>query len=179
MQALRPTLVTEEEFLALPESMNKVELLDGEVLLSPAPTPRHQRLAFGLAYALETWARARTEPAFVGISPCDIRFAPDRILQPDVFVILGEVRLDQPGPLSHIPDLCIEVLSQDRVMDRVTKRLIYAAAGVREYWVVETTGVVERWHGDGLSQADEIGGILESPLLPGFSLDVRTLVPPT
>lgn len=42
--------------------------------------------------------------------------------------------------------------------------------------MVEPTGVVERWSGDDLAQADVIGEELESPLLPGFLLDVRTLV---
>lgn len=178
MHALRPTLVTEEEFLSLPTSTSKVELLDGEVIVAPAPSWRHQTVLSNLVFALKIWARTRPGPVSVGQSPVDIRFAEGRILQPDAFVIFDRVPLDTRGPLDRIPELCVEVLSTDRVMDRVTKRSIYAGAGVREYWVVEPTGVVERWHGDGLGQADEIGGVLESPLLPGFSLDVRTLVNP-
>ncbi len=179
MHALRPTLVSEEEFLRLPASGPRVELLDGEVIVPPAPTWRHQAVLGNLVFELRTWARTQPRGTVtVGQSPVDIRFGPGRILQPDAFVVLGEVPLDVQGPLDRIPELCVEVLSTDRVMDRVTKRLVYAAAGVREYWVVETTGVVERWHGDALSEVEEIGERLTSPLLPGLSMDVRALASP-
>ena len=74
-----------------------------------------------------------------------------------------------------VPELCIEVLSRDRAYDRITKRLIYAEAGVREYWAVEQSGLVERWTGDRLDQSQEIVDDLTSSLLPGFSLDLSVL----
>ncbi|MEZ4240587.1 MAG: Uma2 family endonuclease [Myxococcota bacterium] len=175
MHAPRPALVSEEAFLALPATMEKVELLDGEVIVAPAPSLRHQTVLKNLVFALETWARAAPLPVTVGLAPIDVRFAPGRILQPDAFVALERLPLDVHGPIDRIPELCIEVLSTDRVMDRVTKRLIYAAAGVREYWVVEQSGVVEQWTGDGLAQARDVVGTLTSALLPGFSLETATL----
>jgi Uma2 family endonuclease len=57
----------------------------------------------------------------------------------------------------------------------VTKRLLYAAAGVTEYWVVEPAGMVERWSGPGLARAEELRRRLTTPLPPGFVLDLRRL----
>ena len=74
-----------------------------------------------------------------------------------------------------MPDLCIEVLSSNRAHDRVTKRFLYAEAGVAEYWVVEPTGGIERWRGVGLRQADALDQTLSTPLLPGFELDLGKL----
>ena len=74
-----------------------------------------------------------------------------------------------------MPELCVEVLSENRVHDRVTKRLVYAAAGVQEYWVVEPAGMVERWSGPGLTRADKVRRRLTTGLLPGFALDLRRL----
>lgn len=174
MQAARQ-LVTESEFLALPVSMTKTELIDGEVYVAPAPTVFHQEVLSRLVHRLRTWADAHTENVFIGQSPVDIRFRQGRILQPDAFVILDRVDLNTVGPLDRIPEICIEVLSQDRRYDRVTKRFIYAAAGVREYWVVEQSGLVERWTGPGLEAAEEIIDTLTCSLLPGFSLDLAAL----
>lgn len=168
-------LVSEPEFLALPESVEKVELLDGEVHVAPSPSFRHQRVLHKLVVQLELWARTQPHPITVGQAPMDIRFGPERILQPDAFVILDRVDFDHVGPLERVPELCVEVLSTDRIYDRVTKRLVYAAAGVREYWVVEPTGLIERWTGEGLVCAEEIVEILRSSLLPGLSVDVPSL----
>ena len=111
----------------------------------------------------------------VGQAPLDVRFAPGRILQPDAFVLFARVPRSHEGPIDRIPQLCVEVLSGERVHDRVTKRLLYGAAGVAEYWVVEPAGVIERWSGPGLARADELRRRLTTPLLPGFVLDLRRL----
>ncbi len=175
MNLARPAIVSEAEFLSLPETMDRVELLDGEVIVTPSPTARHQTLLVRLVAALERWAQDHDSPVFVGLAPLDVRFAPGRILQPDAFVVLAEVATEQDGPLETIPNVCVEVLSTNRAYDRLTKRVVYAAAGVRELWIVEPSGLIERWHGLGLNEAEELTGVLRSTLLPGFELDLATL----
>lgn len=172
--ARRP-VVSEEEFLRLPESTAKIELVDGEVIVSPSPTYWHQEVLGRIVMALRTWAARRKHPVTIGQAPLDVRFAAGRILQPDAFVLLTRIPRNHEGPIDRVPELCIEVLSSDRVHDRVTKRLLYAAAGVAEYWVVEPAGFVERWTGPDLTRADELRDRLATPLLPGFSLDLRRL----
>lgn len=168
-------IVSEAEFRRLPESTTKVELLDGEVVVSPSPTYWHQEIVGRLIVALRLWAETQSRPVTVGHAPLDVRFAPGVILQPDVFVLFGRVSARQRGPLERIPELCIEVLSEDRVHDRVTKRLIYAAAGVKEYWVVEPAGLVERWTGKSFERAERSSARIVTPLLPGFELRLRQL----
>ncbi|HEY2405397.1 MAG TPA: Uma2 family endonuclease [Polyangiaceae bacterium] len=172
--AVRP-LVSEREFLRMPETMNKVELLDGEVIVSPSPNFGHQEILARLIEALRKWARRYPHPATVAQSPLDVRFGKGRILQPDAFVLLRKIPLEHKGPIAHIPELCIEVLSENRIYDRVTKRLVYAIAGVRELWVVDRAGLVERWTGRGLNDSTESRVRLTSQVLPGFSLDLRKL----
>lgn len=168
-------LVTEEEFLRLPESMDKVELVDGEVVVSPSPDFWHQELLRRLVVALSRWAERQRGAVTIGQAPLDVRFAQGRILQPDAFVLLAAVSPSHKGPIARVPELCVEVLSSDRVHDRVTKRMLYAASGVREYWVVEPAGLVERWSGPGLAEAEELRDRLATPLLAGFRLDLKRL----
>ncbi len=175
MARRRRVLTSEAEFLALPESVDKIELLDGEVQVSSPPTLFHQLVLGRIFVKLSIWAEGREPRPFVGQSPLDVRFGANRILQPDALVVLGEVDATAKGPLSQVPDLCVEVVSTDRVYDRVTKRMIYAAAGVREFWVVELAGMIERWTGPGLQTVEEVTSVLETPLLPGLSIDVEAL----
>ena len=172
MSRVQSGRVTEAEFLSLPESMDKVELIDGEVVVSPSPSLAHQIIVQRLLHALMSWVDGQEAAISVGHGPLDIRFGPDRILQPDVFVILDRVPFRHRGPLDRVPELCIEVISGNRTHDRVTKRFLYAAAGVREYWIIDPVGIVERWRGPGLDQGEEATGSLATRLLPGFTLEL-------
>ena len=168
-------LVTEEEFLALPESNERIELVDGEVIVAPSPSVWHQELLGRMYIALRVWAERTAAEATILQSPLDVRLGPDRIVQPDVMVLLRRLALDSRLPLDDVPEVCIEVLSGNRMYDRVTKRYLYAEAGVREYWIVDPAGAVERRTGAGLSQLEVCQERLESELLPGFALDLREL----
>ena len=178
MQAQPVTTITEAEFLSLPESMDKTELVDGEVVVSPSPSVRHQVILQHIVAALSSWRSSQPTPVFIGQAPLDVRFGPGRILQPDAFVILDEVAIDHEGPIDRVPELCVEVLSSNRVYDRVAKRAIYAAAGVAEYWTVEPSGVIERWYGPGLVERELCRSSAETPLLPGLTVEISTLAGP-
>jgi Uma2 family endonuclease len=167
--------VSEAEFLSLPESKQKTELVDGEVIVSPSPSYWHQEILSRLVGALRTWASGRPAPVTVAQAPLDVRFAPDRILQPDAMVFMARLSREQQGPIDRIPEICVEVLSSDRAYDRITKRLLYAAAGVQEYWVVDPNAFVERWTGPALAREELLRDMLATERLPGFSLDLTLL----
>ena len=122
---------TEAEFLALPESLDRIEFVDGEVVLSPSPSVLHQETVGRLYLVLTLWARAHP-PAAVGLSPLDVRLGPDRIVQPDLFVLPLGFPEGAAAPLDAVPALVVEVLSVRTTYDRLAKRLLYAEAGVRE-----------------------------------------------
>ena len=166
--------VTEAEFLELPESKERIELIDGAVVVAPAPTRWHQVVLLRLTARLQQWAEAQPAAA-VFQSPCDIRFGPDRILQPDAAVFSQAPALRGAGPIQQVPDLCVEVLSINRRHDRFVKRVIYAEAGVPEYWIIDPTGKVERLTGPGLGDIELVTDTLSSPRLPGFQVALETL----
>jgi Uma2 family endonuclease len=169
--------VTEAEFLALPASMDKVELVDGEVVVSPSPILYHQKVVGNLYAALRAWAASRSEPIDVIVSPSDVRLRAGRIVQPDVYLLFERLPASHEGPVDVIPALCAEVISGTTFYDRVTKRYLYAEAGVREYWAIDPAHrLVERWSGPDYAQHEEIDtGALETTLLPGFRLTLNAL----
>jgi Uma2 family endonuclease len=171
-QAINHARMTEEEFLSLPESKDHLELIDGEVILMPGPVVQHQVIVGNVYLPLRAWAGSHP-PAWVGLSPCDVRLRAGRIVQPDLFVLLdGLPALGKLVP--RPPDLAVEVMSTWRSYDRLTKRLLYEEAGVREYWIVDPEErAIELVRGiETLEIAREK---LTSRLAPGLTIDVPSI----
>jgi Uma2 family endonuclease len=175
MPVVAAPFASEEEFLSLPESNQKTEFVDGEVIVAPSPSFWHQEVLSRIVGALRDWARSQAAPVTVAQAPLDVRFGPGRILQPDAMVFLTKLPRALAGPVDRVPEVCIEVLSSDRVYDRITKRLIYAAANVQEYWVADPNAFIERWSGAGLFREELLRDRLTSERLPGFELDLVRL----
>ncbi|MCG8557510.1 MAG: Uma2 family endonuclease [Proteobacteria bacterium] len=169
-------LVSEAEFLTLPESTERLELVDGEVIMSPSPSYWHQEILTRIVARLREWAADTESSVTVAQGPLDVRFGEGRILQPDAMVFKTRLEREQQGPVDRVPELCIEVLSSNRAYDRITKRFIYAEAGVQEYWLVDPATHIERRSGDGLARVERIDERLTTPLLPGFVLDAKALL---
>lgn len=116
------------------------ELIDGELLVTPAPRGAHQLAAFELATLLKPYLE-RERIGLVMLSPSDIELRPDSITQPDVFVVpLGIAPANRVAEWSDIKSLllAVEVLSPSSLRtDRVVKRDFYLANGVAEYWIVD------------------------------------------
>ena len=116
---------TEEEFLALPETVwPRLELLDGALLVSPAPRKSHQRCA--LANAMDAAAPVGWE-VLEGIN---VRLTTGRILTPDLVVVreIGE------GVVTDAADVALvaEIVSPSTgSQDRLLKPALYVTAGIR------------------------------------------------
>jgi Uma2 family endonuclease len=131
------TRMTASEFLNLPESNLPVELIDGEVVMSPTPVPGHQTLVLQLAIVI----RSLGEEGKVYVAPLDVYLDDDNVVQPDVLWI-GPASRCEIGEkhLSGAPDLVVEVLSPSTAQrDKITKFRLYEKHGVREYWIVDPT----------------------------------------
>jgi len=124
---------TLEDLDALPDDGLQYELVDGVLLVTPAPVPRHQRAVVRLVVLLSESCPGDLE---VFVAPLDFRPTRRRSVQPDVLV----TRRADVGPknLEHSPLLVVEVLSPTtRARDAVLKRHVYENAGVPAYWLVD------------------------------------------
>jgi Uma2 family endonuclease len=131
----------------LPDDGRRYEVVDGELLVTPAPRLPHQEAVFRLARLLDDYVR-RLGAAHVFNSPADIEFDPHTLVQPDVFVV-PSVDGRRPRTWSDISQLllAVEVLSPSTARaDRTVKRRRYQRAGVPEYWIVDLDArLIERW----------------------------------
>jgi Uma2 family endonuclease len=169
--------MTADEYLALGETRDRYELIDGVVVMSPSPTPRHQKVARLLLREIERYADAR--PACEVFYEIDLRLSDTTVYRPDI-VVYAPGRLERlPERLAEAPDLVVEVLSVGtRALDLSTKRADYARFGVAEYWVIDPVALVATVHrraGSGYAETGIGSGRLASAALPGLSVDLDAL----
>lgn len=124
---------TRADLDAMPDDGNRYELVDGSLVVTPAPSWRHQTAV--TAVWLQLYTACPAEFA-VFVAPLDVVYADDTVLQPDVLVVrrsdLGERNLEGD------PVLAVEVLSPStRHVDLAFKRARYEAAGCPSYWVID------------------------------------------
>lgn len=124
---------TEEDLAATPADGRRYELVDGMLLVTPSPNRDHQRCV-GRLFILLFGACV---PGYeVMVSPFDVRLSATTVLVPDLLVA-READLT-PARLETAPELVVEVRSPStRRFDEGTKRLVYEAASVPAYWLVD------------------------------------------
>ena len=126
--------LTGDEFLAIGETFERVELFDGSLHVTPAPTPQHQYVSGSLLVALRAAAR---EAGLHVLEAINLRLRPDRIPIPDL-VITGDINFRDPVVDAGAVRLVCEILSPSNpVTDKVLKMHYYAAAGIRRYLLVD------------------------------------------
>lgn len=128
----------------------RYELIDGELLVTPAPRPVHQIAVSMLLFEITTYVSAQ-RLGLTLTSPSDLELEDDTVTQPDVFVIPRKYS-HEGGPFREWRQvrgllLAVEVLSPSSIRtDRVTKREFFQRVGVPDYWIVDLDArIVERW----------------------------------
>jgi Uma2 family endonuclease len=167
-----------------PDDGKRREIIDGALYVSKQPTSKHQYICMAMGAGLFNWNSA-TNAGVVEAAP-GIVFADDDDVAPDLIWISHEryaQAIADDGHFHAAPELVVEVLSPGAAnarRDRVAKLDLYSRRGVQEYWIVDW----EHRQIEVYRRADAAlhliatlvnGDLLESPLLPGFSLDLEAL----
>jgi Uma2 family endonuclease len=133
---------TYDEYKSLPESMEKrYELLDGDLVMVPAPTVLHQAVSRNLEFLLIQFVREH-QSGRVFYSPIDVVFGAGKgreVAQPDI-VFIGNDQLDiiAEQEIQGAPHLVVEILSPGtEERDQGYKKVLYGRYGVQEYWIVD------------------------------------------
>lgn len=165
---------TREEVLGLPDEGNRYELINGELLMTPAPRRIHQRAVLALYRRIYPYAE-RHHLGEAMLSPADLELKRGQSVQPDLFVIPPD---GDRRPLEWhecgVPILIAEVLSPSTARyARGVKRREYQEAGVADYWITDLDArVVEHWR-----PGDERPAILDAALMwrPNPSVEPLTI----
>jgi Uma2 family endonuclease len=142
------TPLTYEDYLTFPDQDRiRKEIIDGELVMSPSPTLKHQAIIGNLFVLLHNFIK-KNKLGKIFFAPCDVILSDINIVQPDIIFISKEnfevlTDLNVRGE----PDLIIEILSPSTAkMDRIFKKSLYERFGVKEYWIIDPSEeIIEIW----------------------------------
>ncbi len=168
--------LTYEDYCAAPAD-ERYELLDGDLIMVPAPNLKHQHVMGNLHYHLRQFITEHGTGRLL-LAPCDVFLSDTNVVQPDLLFVSRqrEHLLSDGEKVRGAPDLVVEILSSSTAdKDRGSKRELYGRHGVAEYWLVDPIGdtvSIHRQRGGVLAAADTFsrGQTLRSPLLAGLEL---------
>ncbi len=172
--------MTLSEYRLTPEFEGVWELIDGVLEQQPLATVEHQVILGDLVSSMiNTCMGTDPRPGWpfhnVGVALSET-FAPT----PDIVYVRYERKhLIQYSFVEGVPDLLVEVLSEDRDRDLIRKRAKYAAAGVPEYWIVDPANevilVLELSGGEYAERTLSRSDTLVTPTIPGFELPIEQI----
>jgi len=175
---------TTSDLELLPDNGNRYEIVDGELFVARAPSWGHQKVCKNICRELDLWSQ-QTRLGEAVNTPGIIFSDTDNVI-PDVVWASSErlaALLDDAGHLTGAPELVVEVLSPGEAnerRDREVKLKLYAAQGVREYWIADQRLQQIQVYRRQQATLVLVGTLfandeLSSPLLPGFSCPVARL----
>ena len=125
---------TKADLADIPEHQ-RAEIIEGDLVMIPAPNASHQMLMLRIARALQD----HVEPVErVLVAPFDVEFDDYNVLQPDVLV-LPEGTKPQLHPWQPPQPIWVaEIISPSTAKrDRGVKLRIYQRFGISEAWIVD------------------------------------------
>jgi len=125
------------DYARLPDDGNRYEVIDGELLVTPSPSPLHQRASVRLTGLLDAYVERHG--LGVVIHEVDLLFQTGQFLRPDILVVPTASRagITNRG-IETAPLLVVEILSPtSSSIDLVKKPARYGDFGIPEYWVLD------------------------------------------
>ncbi len=177
-------LYTVDDYRVLPETGPHYQLVGGDLIkMAPSPNTIHQRISGTIGYFLFLHLRKTGQGEFFK-APLSVFLSDIDVVQPDILFIRNENQnIIKDEGIDGAPDLVIEILSPAyKELDRGPKLKLYARSGVEELWIVDPDHyTLEIYHLKTNTEQPVItlekNGIVESALLPGFSLDIKEIFP--
>ncbi|HWB71865.1 MAG TPA: Uma2 family endonuclease [Egibacteraceae bacterium] len=173
--------LTYDDLQRFPDDNLRRELIDGELIVTPAPATRHQDVVLKLGARLLAYTEQHGGRVFV--APTDVYLSDVDVVEPDVLFVRAEhaARVEKRFVRSA-PDVVVEVSSPStRRLELVRKRALYERYGVADYWYVDLDAdrvEVHRLQAGryGPPRLLGRGDTLDSLQVPGFAIAVDDLL---
>ena len=181
METISVEKLSYEDFLVQYDGKH-AEWIDGEVIMPPAASTRHQKIVIFLVKLLDTYVEFHSLGQVL-VAPFQMKLNNEpRGREPDLLFISSD-NLDRLKPtyLDGSADMALEIISLESInRDRGEKFVEYESAGVSEYWLIDPIreqadfyrlGADTRYH----PVLPDEDGIYHSEVVKGFWLRVSWL----
>lgn len=170
-----PAKVTFEEYLEWDSESGYVEWVDGEIVIMPSPSLKHQEITGFLSFLLSGF-NAKHAVGKVIQAPFAMKLETIRRgREPDIlFVAEDRLELFEKNYLAGAADVAVEIISPGTgSTDRGDKYFEYEVSGVKEYWLIDP----ERQHAEFYQLGEdklyhtmslEEGNVFRSEVISGF-----------
>ncbi len=172
------TKLTYADYRATPDD-ERYELIDGELILAPAPRISHQMIQSSVAHRLLQFVY-ESGAGYVFLAPTDVALSDTDVVQPVILFVSNErARIITENDIQGAPDFVIEILSPSTARrDRGIKRALYERHGVKEYWMIDPaseTVLVLLLGVNGFEFGGEYGAgdTIRSAVLSGFTIELN------
>ena len=167
--------LTYDDYADAPDD-ERYELIDGELIMAPAPYLAHQGIIVRLTKLLPS---EESGLGFLFVAPADVVLSPHDVVQPDLLFVAAE-RADiiTAANVQGAPDLVVEILSPSTAQrDWTQKRELYARHGVKEMWLIDPDAKIvwQAFLNEGELAVVNVyieGETLISPTLGGFTINL-------
>jgi Uma2 family endonuclease len=130
-------IVTYEEWLEMPETEGKEEVVDGEIIVMPPAQYPHMHIVQSLQMLLAFQLDPKVIWVVTTVFGLVIRKDPLTCREPDLAVFIRKNIVQQDGYIHSVPELVVEVLSpRNTRKDMVRKTEDYESIGVPELWIL-------------------------------------------
>jgi len=172
---------TEKDYQLLEEGA-PFQLINGDLIMSPAPTSYHQLLSSRLFKIIDAFSEKTNADGICLYAPLDVVLDEENIFQPDLIYISAE----RKNELFHdrimgAPDLIVEILSPSTAYyDLKQKKDFYERYRVKEYLIIDPVRpdaevyslINEKFE---LKQKEQQSGTIHLTTLPGLQIDLQKL----
>jgi len=172
-------LITVDEFARMQTADDEAyELVDGELIRLPSATPLHAEIRGRLEYRIRSYFDRH--PIGGAIAETDCRVIGEVVRRPDLSIFLAErwQKLDLNAvPVAGAPDIAVEVYSPSEPASDVTRKAReYLQSGSQEVWLLDSENLELQVRTKAGIRVLDAGDALATPLLPGFSAGVSSLL---